>query len=273
MASESMPPAEPAPLPQPHLAPSQYTEAATMAVSPRPYGFWGSLGWLMAIAISWVVAQTLVTIAFIVAYVAQHDGNRSTIELESLQSNGLLLATVTLGCLPVVVGLCALATRLRGWKVADYLALRPFTAGDLLLGIAVVVGYIAVVDGLTLLLDRPIVPEFMEEAYLSAGWLPLLVLALVVAAPIGEELLFRGFLLRGLATSWLGPVGAVVLTSIAWAVIHLQYDLLGIGQIFVAGLLLGWLRLRSGSTLLCIVLHALQNIVATIEVVVKMELM
>jgi membrane protease YdiL (CAAX protease family) len=42
--------------------------------------------------------------------------------------------------------------------------------------------------------------------------------------------------------------------------------LFGIGVIFVAGLLLGFARWKTGSLLLCMVLHAAMNLVATVEV-------
>ena len=48
---------------------------------------------------------------------------------------------------------------------------------------------------------RDLVPPFQVEAYQSAkdaGWLVGLMLAIVVVAPIGEEIAFRGFLYRGL---------------------------------------------------------------------------
>jgi membrane protease YdiL (CAAX protease family) len=50
-----------------------------------------------------------------------------------------------------------------------------------------------------------------------------------------------------------------------WAAIHLQYDAYGIGMIFVCGILLGYARMRTGSVLLCMVMHAFMNLVATIQ--------
>ena len=57
----------------------------------------------------------------------------------------------------------------------------------------------------------------------------------------------------------------------AWAVIHIQYDWAGILQVFVIGLLLGWVRWRSNSTALPILLHVLFNAEATIETVIAVE--
>jgi uncharacterized protein len=50
---------------------------------------------------------------------------------------------------------------------------------------------------------------------------------------------------------------------------HVQYDWLGIGQVFVTGLVLGWLRWRSGSTWLTIALHMLVNLEGTLEAIAK----
>ena len=51
--------------------------------------------------------------------------------------------------------------------------------------------------------------KYVEATYRAAklaGVLPLLWLSMVVVAPVTEELLFRGFLHRGWAPSWLGVV-------------------------------------------------------------------
>jgi uncharacterized protein len=83
-----------------------------------------------------------------------------------------------------------------------------------------------------------------------------------------EELLVRGFLLRGWAASRLGPAGAILLTSAIWTAAHTQYDALFLIDIFSIGLLLGWIRQRSGSTLATIFLHATQNTAALIQVAI-----
>ena len=122
-------------------------------------------------------------------------------------------------------------------------------------------------DGLTLLLERPLVPEFMLNIYQTAGVLPLFWLAIVVMAPVFEEVFFRGFMFAGLERSKLGGLGAIVVTSFAWAAIHVQYDLYGMATVFVLGLLFGAARLRSRSVLLTIGLHATVNLVASLELV------
>ena len=52
---------------------------------------------------------------------------------------------------------------------------------------------------------------------------------------------------------------AIALTALLWAVIHVQYDLYVIAQVFVCGLVFGWLRWATGSTILTMLLHGLVN--------------
>ena len=89
-------------------------------------------------------------------------------------------------------------------------------------------------------------------------------LMVVIGAPIVEELLFRGFLLSQLKTSKLGINGSIVLTSLIWTSIHLQYDLLLLIPIFFLGLLLGYLMHKYNSLYLVIFVHALHNLQATL---------
>jgi hypothetical protein len=117
-------------------------------------------------------------------------------------------------------------------------------------------------DLLTWVLGKPIVPEVMLEAYRTSVWPILLWVAVVICAPWGEELFFRGFLFKGWLHSPLGGWGTIFLTSLIWAAIHLQYDLYGVATIFVGGLLLGYARLRSGSLYPSILMHTLMNVLA-----------
>lgn len=112
-------------------------------------------------------------------------------------------------------------------------------------------------------LERPPLPPVMEQVFLSAGWLPALVVAVVALAPVFEELAFRGFCLGGLAP--LGAVPAVGLSSALFALIHVQYDLFDVGSVFALGLVFGAARWQSGSTLLTLGLHAFHNGLASLQ--------
>jgi membrane protease YdiL (CAAX protease family) len=66
----------------------------------------------------------------------------------------------------------------------------------------------------------------------------------------------------------MGPIGAVVVTSGVWAVLHVQYDAFDMATVFCSGLLLGTARLVTGSLLVPLALHAAVNLLATVEVAV-----
>ena len=91
----------------------------------------------------------------------------------------------------------------------------------------------------------------------------------------GDRVLCRragvgGDLCARLSLSWLvgivlGVAGAIVLSSLAWTSLHLQYDWFFFGEVFSIGLLLGYLRYRTNSTWLTIVLHGINNLAATLQ--------
>jgi membrane protease YdiL (CAAX protease family) len=115
---------------------------------------------------------------------------------------------------------------------------------------------------------REVEPGFMAEVLQSAradGALWLLVIAFCVAAPVSEELFARGFLYRGWSETLLRPAGAILLSSVAWTALHLQYDWFFFGEVFSIGLLLGYLRYRFQSTWLTIFVHGLNNLAAVMQ--------
>ena len=89
-----------------------------------------------------------------------------------------------------------------------------------------------------------------------------------MAAPIFEETFFRGFKFRGIRHSRLGPPGAVLATALAWTLMHAQYDVFALLQVFASGLLLGLARLKSQSLYVPLAMHSAANPIATVEVAV-----
>ena len=57
------------------------------------------------------------------------------------------------------------------------------------------------------------------------------------------------------------------MSSIAWGVMHIQYDWYGILSIMIMGLYLGIVRHKTASLWLTMLLHAIANAIATIEIV------
>ena len=81
-------------------------------------------------------------------------------------------------------------------------------------------------------------------------------LALVVIAPLTEELIFRGLILRGLLART-SPWRAIVISALLFGLVHLNPWQIPFA--FVAGLVFGWVYFRTGSLTLCMAGHALHN--------------
>jgi uncharacterized protein len=80
-----------------------------------------------------------------------------------------------------------------------------------------------------------------------------------IAAPLGEEIFFRGFLLPGLRKSW-GLWPAVLLSGALFSAIHL--DRVGFLGLMEIGVLLAALRIWTGSIWGAVLGHALNNGIA-----------
>jgi hypothetical protein len=219
----------------------------------------------LLIGLAFVVVQGFTALALVLR--AGHHLREASVVWEN---NGSILAVGILAGAPVVVGCCWLCARLRrSMAPDDYLAIKPLPFREAWRWCIRLLVLALASDALSALLGRPIVPEAMLQAYQTADNLPLLWLAVIVAAPLSEEVFFRGFLFKGFAHSRLGWVGATVLISLLWAAVHAQYDWYGRATIFVSGGLLGWARWRTGSLFAPILMHALLNLVGALQVAVQ----
>ncbi len=89
-------------------------------------------------------------------------------------------------------------------------------------------------------------------------WSALFILLAVVAAPIAEELFFRGWLYTGLR-SRVGAALTITLTSILFALAHWEKTHLYALAVFPVGLALGLIRERTGSIGATMTFHAGYN--------------
>ncbi|MBC8141984.1 MAG: CPBP family intramembrane metalloprotease [Armatimonadetes bacterium] len=85
------------------------------------------------------------------------------------------------------------------------------------------------------------------------------VLAVGIAAPLGEEMLFRGFA-QNVLTRRFGVIVGVVGSALLFAAPH-TYSLLGLSVIFLMGLALAHIYRVGGSLWTCIIIHAVNNTV------------
>ncbi len=122
-----------------------------------------------------------------------------------------------------------------------------------------------IVGGIVLLLGvvGPIsalipVPEGMELAFAKAASQTGLstFMLMVIAAPVLEELIFRGIILDGLLHRY-SPRISILISSLLFAIVHLNPWQFVAG--FIMGAFLGWVYYRSKSMLAAIIIHASAN--------------
>ncbi len=168
----------------------------------------------------------------------------------------------------------------KGWSVrregrgllaglAGWGAVQPW-----LFGVAVLMGWLAAVVAGLLGRERPdgIAHETLRElaeSGLDAGSV-LVVLGVVVAVPVFEEVVFRGFLHSGLRVSLGGRRWAAVLIGSAiFAVAHVgAAEVHALGVLFAVGVVLGVARERSGGLAAPIAIHGLFNATNVVVAVV-----
>lgn len=183
---------------------------------------------------------------------------------------GLLLAVSTLVAAPVGIGLTVIAAYLRrGITIKQYLALRWPRVVTLVHWFGYLAVFIVLFHAVEYLAGRQFVTDFELRTFRTAYSVPLLLAAVVVAAPCFEELFFRGFVLGGIAASRLGVVGALLSTSALWTIMHAaQYAPPELLLVFLGGVLLGYARWKTRSIYVSIGLHALWNLVSAVETMI-----
>jgi len=244
-------------------------EHPTSGSRPPPWGVWATLGFSALIIFGNFVSVMIAAIGI----VASGENPDLATNPAQLASNGTLVALSTLLSSPIVLGLTFLFANLRkGLPVKEYLGLHEVDWRTTLGWSLVLLLFAGLADLITFLLGRPLVPDFMFNVYQTAASKALLWIALVVAAPVSEEIFFRGFLFYGIQNTRLGSKGAIILSSLIWAPLHMQYDTYNLAAIMVLGLLLGYARWKGRSVYIPIVMHALMNSIAAMEVMLQIAL-
>ncbi|SES86785.1 CPBP family intramembrane glutamic endopeptidase [Thalassotalea agarivorans] len=168
----------------------------------------------------------------------------------------------------VLTAVCALplivyASKQRSIKAfCQFLALTPISKKQVALyALVTLLFYI-----ITLLLQVAL--EVPEQAFITAlaNYPYPIVVALFVCvyAPIYEEVVFRGLLFKRFALSPVGNIGAMVITSLVFTLVHSQYDVTTLLFVFATGLYLGFVRLISKSTSMAIAMHFLLNFISLV---------
>ena len=238
-----------------------------MTSDQQAWGRWATLGFAV---IALLGSQAIALLALTWWY------GVGITHMPDFSGDGVAVSVIICVSIPLQLVLLYLVAQRPGGSAADYLGLRLPRRAEIGFGVAATVALIIIGNAVSWLLGRTIVTQFQLDIYrtaAAAGALPLLFLWLVVVVvtPIGEETLFRGFLFRGWLRTPHDTWPVILITALLWALVHVQYDWYVIAQVFVFGVMLGWLRWATGSTILTMVLHALINCEGMLETIVSLH--
>ena len=238
-----------------------------MAPAPprRGWPFLETVGWGILVVILSTVTQALMLGAFALVDLyrrgwVSHLSPQYFVEtaLYELKDGGVIFSTVIVSNLLCVAGML-LIVLIKGQGFKDYLAFHEVRLRTLFTWMGILVAFLIVADIAGELLQIDLGGDSMIALFKATHPAWLFWIAAVVAAPLFEEVMFHGLLFRGFQASFLGTGGTVVLTSLLWAAMHLQYNLYGMGFIAAVGILLGTARARTGSLIVPMALHGALN--------------
>jgi uncharacterized protein len=223
----------------------------------RTYGFWASTAWAVAAALA------AGAVSFLAALLLPR------LNLPDVLADQIILTLSSLVIIAVV--LTAIAWRSIGF--APYLGL---TRPRLWVIVVAVAGMIAIQVAGTWSGDylgigaKDSAWEVAEYRRLLASnaAIVLAIINVPLLAPLTEEILFRGFLYRGWAASRLGPAGAIMLASLLFGALHIQYSWHGLATVTVLGLWFGVVRWRSGSLVPSLIAHVFGNAMVSVAAAV-----
>jgi len=176
---------------------------------------------------------------------------------KSLSADTLLVATSLFSALPVIAASSCVSLRDRVWKASQssWKTLLIYVTGSCLAIFAIGLGY-AKIYVLITHSPLPLQPTqiLITKAKHESLWLAYA--SVVLALPIAEELIFRSFLFDALRRRFSGKI-VVIVTAFAFSLVHFQWVYLV--PLFGFGLVLGWVRLKTDSVRLPVLLHVINN--------------
>ncbi len=214
-----------------------------------------------------LVSGALILGAYLVLQFAATVVAVAALDLDPAERMGDLVALgVLFSAVPCTLLVVRILRHARGVDPRSWLALFPVSTTTLLGWVVFAFVLLQLADLATVEFGRSPVPPVMDAIIETTRYTTLLWLALVVAAPVFEEVLFRGFLFEGLRRTKLGAGGTIVVTTLLWTLLHaVQYDAYFLVLIALIGILLGVARERTGSLYVPLAIHAVNNLLSTLQ--------
>jgi uncharacterized protein len=255
-------------IPAPENIGPQLEGPLPVAFAEKKYwGAWATAGLGFAIFILHSITQVITLVLYLAIKLANSpEADFSLIAGIVENKLGLILALAVIASTIVGVAFVVLFARLPGKiSVSDYLGLRGISGKTILWSLAIAIGFLLLSEGFSTITGSSSNTELQVNAYKTSMWPPLLFFAVVIAGPAFEEIFFRGFLFEGFRNSRIGIAGTIFLTTLLWTTLHIQYDIYGMVTIFVLGIVIGVVRVRTNSLWSCLLIHFVVNLTAMVQ--------
>lgn len=217
--------------------------------TPFPYSNWGP--WVAVLGV-FLALGTGVVIGIPAAIV----GNKPNGDLTTFGNVGVQLATA-IGFLMVPMAIVAQRGAATVREILRRLGVRRFEPAALKWMAAAIGAYLL----FSFLYSALIVVPEQEDIAAGFGPIPVQILLIVIAAPISEEICFRGMLYGGLRER-LPRLAAALIAGLIFGGLHALTGVTAVPPLIFFGFVLSLLYERTGSIWPCILLHMLNNSVA-----------
>jgi uncharacterized protein len=214
-----------------------------------PYANWGPLAALVGVLLALGTGVVLGIPAAIIGH--KDDG-----DLTTFGNVGVQLATAV-GFLMVPMAIAAQRGAATLGEIWSRLGVRRFKLSAFGWMAAAAAAYLLFAAAYSLLIVEPKQEDIAE----GFGTVPVQVLLIVVAAPISEEICFRGMLFGGLRER-LPRLAAALLAGIVFGGLHALTGVTAVPPLIAFGFVLALLYEKTGSIVPCILLHMLNNSIA-----------
>lgn len=162
------------------------------------------------------------------------------------------------------------------WKsICQFFAIKNITLKGFIISLISLIIFMVISEIITIIADKSPM-DFLNGLITNESLLPLII-AIVIIAPIYEELVFRGLIFGSIThlthanhkpihlfnniTISKNTLIASLVSSLLFSVVHLQYDFFGMALIFSMALLFAFIRVKYG-LIMAILMHMINNGVA-----------
>ena len=181
---------------------------------------------------------------------------------------GLLLAGMLIGEAGMPLGAWLFGVRKYrcGWQSLGFRkfnVLRGLSLSAAVVGLGILISYLyeLLLGGAEIQASNDMYTALTDSGFGTAT----LAITAVIVAPLAEEVFFRGFLFTGISKRW-GYSWGVIVSGALFAVAHVGSG--GLAPIFILGMLLAWLYIKTDSLWPCILAHFAYNSLALLFMVI-----